>query len=49
VKSLVNMHGGNVTAYSEGIGKGSQFVVRLPLASARGVDNNQGTGDNRSR
>ncbi|MDP9151397.1 MAG: ATP-binding protein [Myxococcota bacterium] len=33
VRSLVDMHGGTVTAESEGPGKGSQFVVRLPLAS----------------
>ncbi len=30
-KSLVEMHGGSVTAQSEGVGKGSEFVVRLPL------------------
>jgi two-component system CheB/CheR fusion protein len=32
VRSLVSMHGGSVTAHSEGEGKGSEFVVRLPLA-----------------
>ena len=31
VKSLVEMHHGTVEAYSGGIGKGSEFVVRLPL------------------
>jgi two-component system CheB/CheR fusion protein len=31
VRSLVTMHGGTVTAHSEGDGKGSEFVVRLPL------------------
>ncbi len=31
VRRLVEMHGGSVTAHSEGIGKGSEFVVRLPL------------------
>lgn len=30
VRSLVEMHGGTVTASSEGPGKGSEFVVRLP-------------------
>jgi PAS domain S-box-containing protein len=33
VKSLVEMHAGHVEAHSEGIGKGSEFIVRLPLAS----------------
>ncbi|MGZ3238991.1 MAG: hybrid sensor histidine kinase/response regulator [Burkholderiaceae bacterium] len=30
VKSLVDLHGGNVTVQSEGAGKGSTFIVRLP-------------------
>ncbi|MDP3877338.1 MAG: transporter substrate-binding domain-containing protein [Methylobacter sp.] len=30
VKSLVAMHGGEVWAQSEGLGKGSEFVIRLP-------------------
>ena len=30
VKSLAEMHGGTVIATSEGAGKGSEFVVRLP-------------------
>jgi two-component system CheB/CheR fusion protein len=33
VRRLVQMHGGSVEAHSEGPGKGSEFVVRLPLAS----------------
>jgi signal transduction histidine kinase len=31
VRTLVGMHGGSVRAFSEGPGKGSRFVVRLPL------------------
>ena len=33
VRTLVEMHGGTVTAHSEGVGHGSQFEIRLPLAS----------------
>ena len=32
VRRLVEMHGGSVEAHSPGPGKGSEFVVRLPLA-----------------
>jgi signal transduction histidine kinase/CheY-like chemotaxis protein len=32
VKRLVDLHGGQVSAASEGVGKGSEFVVRFPLA-----------------
>jgi signal transduction histidine kinase len=32
VRQLVELHGGRVTAHSEGSGKGSEFVVHLPLA-----------------
>ncbi len=31
-KRLVTLHGGTIEASSEGLGKGSEFVVRLPLA-----------------
>jgi signal transduction histidine kinase/CheY-like chemotaxis protein len=34
VKHLVDLHGGSVTAHSEGLGKGAQIVVTLPLRSA---------------
>ncbi len=34
VRSLVQMHGGRVSALSEGMGYGSEFVVRLPLLAA---------------
>ena len=33
VKRLVELHGGEVSASSEGLGKGSEFVVRLPILS----------------
>ena len=31
VKSLIALHGGRVTAHSDGMGQGSEFVIRLPL------------------
>ncbi len=33
VRSLVELHGGRVTAQSKGLGQGSEFVVRLPVAT----------------
>ncbi|HEV7610632.1 MAG TPA: chemotaxis protein CheB [Steroidobacteraceae bacterium] len=32
VRTLVEMHGGRVSAHSEGRGRGSTFTIRLPLA-----------------
>lgn len=36
VRSLAEMHGGSIRAYSEGLGKGSEFVVRLPASTVIG-------------
>ena len=35
VKQLVEMHGGSVRALSEGPGRGSEFVVRLPVQTGK--------------
>jgi PAS domain S-box-containing protein len=35
VKNLVEMHGGAIEAHSAGLGKGSEFVVRLPILAKR--------------
>lgn len=34
VRNLVRLHGGTVTAHSDGVGHGSEFVVCLPLLSS---------------
>jgi PAS domain S-box-containing protein len=33
-RGLVEMHGGQLSAYSAGLGQGSEFVVRVPLTGA---------------
>jgi PAS domain S-box-containing protein len=38
VKSLTEMHGGEVRAHSDGLGQGSEFVIRLPLAARQAAD-----------
>jgi len=38
VKRLVEMHGGKVEAHSDGIGHGSEFIVRLPVIAETAVD-----------
>jgi len=35
VRKLVEMHGGTVAAYSQGMNRGSEFVMRLPLLTRR--------------
>jgi PAS domain S-box-containing protein len=38
VKGLADLHGGSVEARSDGLGKGAEFIVRLPLpAGAEGI------------
>jgi PAS domain S-box-containing protein len=44
VKNLVEMHGGSVDARSAGLGRGSEFVVRLPI-SAHGLERDQVRGE----
>ncbi len=38
VKRLVELHGGDVIARSDGLGRGSEFELRLPLTAAPAVD-----------
>jgi PAS domain S-box-containing protein len=37
VKGLVELHGGSVQAASDGVGKGAEFIVRVPLVSRGGT------------
>lgn len=48
VKSLVEMHGGSVTAKSAGRGKGSQFTVRLPCLPETSVEAPANVGEGSS-
>ena len=38
VKNLVNLHGGTVTAISDGVGKGSTFEIIFPMMTQHQVD-----------
>lgn len=38
VKNLVELHGGTVQAHSAGAGKGSTFLIRLPVRAAKASD-----------
>ena len=33
VRSLIEMHGGTICAHSEGVGRGSEFLMKLPIAT----------------
>jgi two-component system CheB/CheR fusion protein len=42
-RNLVELHGGTVEARSDGPGRGSEFVVRLPIVEIRAMIENQGS------
>ncbi|NKE68443.1 response regulator [Ramlibacter sp. RBP-2] len=37
-RKLVQMHGGSIEARSEGLGRGAEFIVRLPLAAQAALE-----------
>ncbi|MHA3774929.1 hybrid sensor histidine kinase/response regulator [Verrucomicrobiota bacterium sgz303538] len=37
VKKLTEMHGGTIAAHSKGVGRGSEFVVQLPISEKEAV------------
>jgi CheY-like chemotaxis protein len=49
VRALVDMHGGAVTAHSDGLGKGSEFTVQLPLLDRRAAPISDGSVDAKAR
>jgi signal transduction histidine kinase len=45
VRSLVELHGGSVQAFSSGPGMGTEFVIRLPLPPQQGIDGYLSAGE----
>lgn len=48
VKSLVELHGGDVRACSQGLGKGAEFIVHLPLVVPQKAPISVGSADKAS-
>jgi signal transduction histidine kinase/ActR/RegA family two-component response regulator len=42
VRHLAELHGGSVEAHSQGLGKGADFVVKLPLVALRSLNLREG-------
>ncbi|HEX7446528.1 MAG TPA: ATP-binding protein, partial [Pirellulales bacterium] len=49
VRKLVELHGGRVGAHSEGVGRGSEFVVSLPAMAERGQPNGEASDGDDAR
>jgi PAS domain S-box-containing protein len=47
VKDITRLHGGSVTVRSDGVGKGSEFSVRLPLSGPKAKRPDRPAGDDR--
>jgi PAS domain S-box-containing protein len=48
-KGLVELHGGQIEAHSAGLGRGSEFTVRLPTGAATEVSRHASAGTDPSR
>jgi two-component system CheB/CheR fusion protein len=49
VRTLLDLHGGDIAAHSEGHGRGSEFVIRLPLLKDVHAPEEEGGRANRTR
>jgi PAS domain S-box-containing protein len=49
VKGWLSLHGGEIQAFSEGLGKGSKFVLRLPLTEEAAKPAKSGTNTEAAR
>jgi PAS domain S-box-containing protein len=49
VRTLVEMHGGTVSAFSEGVGRGSVFVIQLPILESSNVPVPETDGEGAAR
>jgi signal transduction histidine kinase/ActR/RegA family two-component response regulator len=46
-RQLVEMHGGTLTAHSEGVGRGSEFEIRIPQSTRQVSPDDGAAGDHR--
>jgi signal transduction histidine kinase len=46
VQNIVRMHGGTATAHSEGPGRGSRFLITLPMTAQAKVAGGRQSEDN---
>ncbi|MFC7297755.1 ATP-binding protein [Herminiimonas aquatilis] len=45
VRTVIGMHGGTVSVYSDGLGKGSEFTVELPISTEL-IENDESEAEN---
>lgn len=45
VRKLVELHGGEVSAASDGVGKGAEFTITLPISKVDGISHHEETFD----